>query len=278
MNWFEGWYFRQQGSRAHLSLMPGRTGKLAFLQILTPEQCLFLPYPASAFQKEDVLRIGESTFSRAGISLNIHRRGLDLTGQLLFREPVLAGHGLPLSGRFPTGCRREAASLAHGLYGTVTWNGAELDFHGGTGYAEYAAGRSFPESFFWLQCGDLLPGCSLLVSITRFSLLGHSWTDARCFLRLSGREYHFLTRSGARLEALSKKRLELSQGELRLKIHISHSGGQTILLPEQGQLRRRVQAAPCCTVQVRLTRQDRVLLDAASSHAGFALSGDPGAG
>ena len=49
-------------------------------------------------------------------------------------------------------CSHGVISMGHALEGTLTLNGAVLDFAGGTGYVETDRGRSFPSAYLWTQC------------------------------------------------------------------------------------------------------------------------------
>jgi len=146
--YFEGWYFKHQKEQETLSIIVGRADDGAFIQVITQEDSYRVRYPISAYHKEEILRLDDSWFGKNHIHLSVHRKELELTGDLHYDNltPICGNIMGPF--RFlPMQCRHEVISMNHTLRGSIILNGRELDFTGGKGYIEGDAGCSFPKSY-----------------------------------------------------------------------------------------------------------------------------------
>ena len=94
-------------------------------------------------------------FAREGLRLDIHGEGLDLMGELSYKNltPLRSDIMGPFR-FFPMECRHSVVSMNHEVSGNLFLNGESLEFRG-RGYIEGDSGKSFPENYTWIQCNAL---------------------------------------------------------------------------------------------------------------------------
>jgi hypothetical protein len=267
-NRFEGWYFKHQKDGRTLSLIAGRSRDKAFIQVVTDERSYNIDYPLQDYKKEERLTIAGNVFAKDGIRLDIQADGLTLKGMICYDRLLPLRSDIMGPFRFfPMECRHEVISMSHALSGAVMFNGLEWDFTGGKGYIEGDSGRSFPESYTWLQCNDFEADCSVMVSIARIPFAGLKFWGCLAVVMLGGREYRLATYRGARIAYLGPERLELAQGDYRLVAEIAGTNGYRLHAPQQGAMSRIIHEEPSCRARFYFTRGSKVLLDETSAHA-----------
>ena len=235
--YFEGWYFRcVTPEGVALALIPAlhipREGAAsASLQIITPGESHFLTFPIGDFSadvREPAIRVGENRFSAGGLSLNIRRSNLTLTGRLTFGvlHPLKSDIMGPF--RFLPGleCVHSVFSMGHTLAGQLRLNGTALDFTGGRGYIEGDRGSSFPARYLWSYC--VFPGGSAMVSMAEIPVGSISFTGCTCAIVRGSEEIRIATYRGAAVKTLSPRRGEIVQGQFRLEITLPEDAGFTL--------------------------------------------------
>ena len=106
---FEGWYYKQQANGRTLALIPGRSRRGAFIQVITDKESFNIPFNLSDYRKDWCLRIGDNIFSDSGVKLKIQRKDISISGELKF-------HGLtPIKGDIMGPFRFSLWSAAIGL-------------------------------------------------------------------------------------------------------------------------------------------------------------------
>ncbi len=282
---FKGWYFKFQTKEGRaLAVIPafhrdsGGRGT-ASLQIITQDRSWWLDYPGEAFHTTKgrfLVRLGESRFHDQGVSLQIQREGITLTGQLRFGP--LTALDTPIMGpfRFLGGmeCSHEVVSMSHALTGTLTLNGAVYDFTGGVGYIEGDRGRSFPSRYLWAQCTwqGTEPG-SLMLAIAAIPLAGLRFTGCLCALCHQGEEYRLATYRGVHLLSWSERGAVLRQGRRRLVLELLEQQAQPLKAPVEGDMGRTIHESLCAHVRFRFWEGERLLLDHTDTCAGFEYAG-----
>ena len=174
---FEGWYCKHQ---AHdnpgksLAVIPGREANNAFVLVITHDKSYHISYPLSEYQKYGTcITVGGNTFSHAGISLDIRRPELCLTGDIMYTGLTPINGDIMGSFRFfPMECRHGIISMNHFLSGVVFLDGEAYDFSGGKGYIESDSGRSFPKWYTWVHCNAFEADCSIVASVARIPFYG----------------------------------------------------------------------------------------------------------
>jgi hypothetical protein len=272
---FEGWYYKHQANGKSLAVIPGRSSGGAFIQVITDDRSFNVPYPLSEYCMTDGrLTVGGSVFSpnglSAGLTLDIHSPELTLTGNIKYANLTpIRGDIMGPFRFFPMECRHGVVSMRHDLCGAVSLNGETLDFSGGAGYIESDSGRSFPDRYAWVQCGDFRQNCSLMASVARIPFYGLRFWGCICVVWLNGTEYRLATYKGVKILRCQPGSIELRQGKYRLIITIAASEGQALAAPQSGAMARVIRENLSCYAHFRFTEGDRVLFEGESGHASY---------
>lgn len=270
-SYFEGWYFKHQKGEETLAVIAGRANDGAFIQVVTQEGSYRAGYPLSAYRKGKQLQIGDSTFSRDGISLSVRREGFVLSGDLHY------GGLTPIRGDimgpfrfFPMQCRHTVVSMRHDLTGGVLLNGKELAFTGGKGYIEGDSGRSFPKSYTWVQCNDFDRDCSIMASAAHIPFAFRQFWGCICAVWLEGTEYRLATYLGAKIQRRDERQLVLAQGDFTLRVlFLQPRAGHPLAAPVKGSMARSIREAPGAPAYFEFRKGDRVLFQAKSQFASY---------
>ena len=312
VGFFEGWYVKHVSAdrSARVAVIPGifkggRDGEdEAFVQVLdgVTGESWFEVFPASEFagdaRRFDV-RVGGNRFGEGGLEVDLPASGL--RGAVRFTDPLdpwpvtLTEPGV--MGRYAwvpvMECYHGLVSFGHGLEGTLTLGGRELDFTGGRGYLEKDWGRAFPQGYVWMQTNHFrTPGASLSASIATIPWGRTSFQGFIVGLRLpdagvesgaaagtSGLQ-KFATYTGARTTAL-----DIDDDEVRwtmrarsgegLRLVAERRRGGLLHAPVRTQMHRRVEETLDARVRVELVAPDgRVLFADIGEAAGLEVHGD----
>lgn len=259
--YFEGWYFKHQKGPEFLAVIAGRADDGAFIQAVTKEASYRVRYPVTAYRKGSFLQIAGSRFSSDGVSLCVRRKDLELTGRIRYGEPSPIKGDIMGPFRFlPMQCRHEVVSMSHSLTGKVRLNGREIDFTGGKGYIEGDSGRSFPESYTWVQCNNFTENCSVMAAAARIPFMrSHFWGCIGAVL-LNGAEYRVATYCGAKIIRRDERQLIITQKDLSLRfIFPSRRSGCELDAPDNGAMKRSIRECPCAPVYFELRQGNRIL-------------------
>lgn len=266
---FAGWYYKHQADGKSLALIPGRGEDTAFVQVVTEARAYYVPYPLSAYQPGDTLRVGNSVFAPDGVTLDIQAPHLNLTGEIAYQNLTpIRGDIMGPFRFFPMECRHGVASMRHTLHGACVINGETLDFTGGLGYIESDSGRSFPKGYTWVQCNDFTD-CSIMAAVARIPFYGLRFWGCICVVWLNGHEYRLATYKGVKIVACRPGFLELKQGKHRLTITIDDPGGHALQAPKLGRMSSVIKENIACPAHFRFTEGQRVLFEGGSSLASY---------
>lgn len=276
-NYFEGFYFKQQGKDGTLALIPafhvnsaGR--RSASLQVITGEGSYFIPFPAAGFSaKKDVLqvRVGKNIFEDKGLRLDLSAKGIELRGQLHFgplKRPAYDIMGPYCLVPFLQ-CRHSLFSLYHRVDGEVVLNGRRMMFDGGAGYIEGDRGRSFPNSYLWTQC--TWQNTCVMLSAADIPWPGGSFTGVIGTVYTGGREYRLATYLGAKPLCIERGFLVVQQGEYLLKARLIRQNPHPLHAPSLGEMSRTVRESPACRVQYKFLVRGKPVCEFISDRASF---------
>ncbi len=267
---FEGWYYKHRARGRTLAIIPGRADKSAFVQVVTDEHAYNIPYPLSEYRKDGRLCVGENVFSDSGVTLDIRRPELSLTGEICYESIIPLRDDIMGPFRFfPMECRHGVVSMRHSLSGSVTLNGEPRDFTGGSGYIESDSGRSFPDMYAWVQCSDFGRDASVMASIARIPFCGLHFWGCICAVWIEGREYRLATYRGVKILRLDPERIELEQGRYRLEITVGSGEGHPLAAPLRGDMSRVIRERVSCRAGFRFLEGNSVLLSEDSMGASF---------
>lgn len=270
---FEGLYFKHQGERHTLALIPGKAQDGAFVQVITENGSRRVCYPLEAYDRNKALRVGKSVFTQYGIKLDIEDVEISLHGTLYYENPTRISRDIMGPFRyFPMECRHKIVSMGHSTWGSVICNGEVWDFDGGKGYIEGDSGVSFPSDYSWVHCNDFGGDCSIVASAAKIPFCGRSFWGCICVVMLNGREYRLATYRGAKIRRCAPGVLVLEQGNYLLEVTVDAGKGHELSAPRQGAMDRVIREDASCPAHFRLVRKDKVLFEALSGRASYEYS------
>jgi hypothetical protein len=239
-SFFEGWYFKHQAENSIISFIPGfntdtEGNSQAFLQIIMNGNSYSVPYPITDFsidRRKFILRLGNNSFSKRGIKINIKTEEITMTGKLRFGRILPIRNTIMGFFKYLPGmeCKHEIISMYHRIYGEFILNGVKYPFYPGIGYIEKDLGHSFPGSYQWIQC-NYFPGetCSVFLSIADIPYHGLKFKGCICAIIYQGKEYRLATYKGVKIVNSGPREICLRQGRYQLKIYLSPKTGGTKL-------------------------------------------------
>ncbi len=283
---FEGWFFKHQNADTVLALIPGQSidnhGVIQpFLQIIWNEHSYSLDFTEDDYlvdRRQKRIMLGNNVFSPHGIKLNIRSENLVIQGMI--RYGSLSPIAYPIMGPFQfvpfMECRHEIISMAHTLHGTVKINGKVLDFNGEKGYIEGDKGRSFPDSYLWLQCNRFKEDAAVMVSIAHIPFIGFHFQGCICVIQYKGREYRFATYLGARVVCKRETAVVLKQGQYYFKIFLTNQErnkkarfSHKLLAPDKGKMSRFIKEGHLILGRFLLYKKEELIFDLTSDHVSF---------
>jgi hypothetical protein len=277
---FEGLYFKQQSGENMIAFIPAlhtdsRGKRAASLQVVTPDMSHFVELPGGSVRidRRTMTASAEGgVFGPDGIEIELDRPGLRVAGRLRFSRRVPPRGDIMGPYRFVPfmECRHSVFSLSHDVRGSLTVNGARLDFPDGVGYIEGDRGRSFPERYVWTQCSRAAPErCSLMLSAATVRPLGREFTGIIGFVYFRGREYRIATYRGARLRGIENGAVTVCQGPYELRAQLLSDSAHTLSAPVSGKMVRSIREGLACRAAYRFTESGSVLFDFMDDRASF---------
>jgi hypothetical protein len=298
--YFEGWYYKlvDRTERHRLAIIPGiflsddPEHHHAFVQVLdgTSGNAGYHRYPASAFEaardRFDV-RIGPNRFSGSGFSLDLANGNGSVAGAVELIDPT----SWPVTATSPgimgpygwipmMECNHGVVSLDHRLAGTLTVDGAPVDFSGGRGYAEKDWGKSFPAGYVWMQSNHFAAaGTSFVASIAIVPWLFSAFPGFIIGLWHDGSLHRFATYTRAETEHLritdDLVEWRVSDRSRVLTITARRARGGLLYGPTRQQMGDRVGETMLSNITLSLrSREGEVIFEGTGRHAGLELHGD----
>lgn len=276
-SYFEGWYFKQDNAQNAVAFIPafhvGADGKKsASIQVITDSGAHWLDYDYARLtvdRKNFRIRVGDSVFSRDGITVDIRRPDFFVSGNLRFGALTPLKNDIMGPFRYVPfmECRHSVWSMSHSVNGELTINGSMLSFHDALGYLEGDRGSSFPKKYIWTQCvsGD----CSVMLSVADIPFLSARFTGIIGAILLNGREYRIATYKGARVLEMKNGTVTVRQGPYVLTAKLHSANASDLRAPDRGGMTRLIRESPACTAEYRFTRDEETLLHVISNRASF---------
>lgn len=273
---FEGWYYKQISADGinTLILIPGVFfGKSAddthaFIQVYDGKSgtSWYCRFPADSFiasRNEFSIHVGGSRFSRESVHLDIHQDGVFLVGDLNLKNhhpwPVtpLSPGAMGPYGFLPfMECNHAVLSFTHSIEGSVSLNGADIDFSQGKGYMEKDWGSAFPSTYIWFQTNHFkATDTSLFGSIADIPWRNSSFSGFILGFMLKGKLYRYATYSGAKIRKLqvSEREIELIAGDRKteLEVNVERHHGAALYAPYSGEMRTKIYESLSAKTMVR---------------------------
>jgi tocopherol cyclase len=284
--YFKGWYFKHQNDTETIAFIPGvqidRKGhRSAFIQVITETESYFEAYDYNEYEvsKDELwIRIGKSEFSDRGVKIDVEAEEFTCKGDLAYGALSPLGHDVMGPFRFAPfmECRHAVLSMNHGAVGEVwllnkgTGNKKMTFGKGSSGYIEMDWGRSFPESYAWVQCNRFEKAeCSIMASVATIPFLGKSFLGCTCAIQYQGESYPLATFLGAKVISNSERHIEITQGKKRLQIDIIKENMQPLKAPEKGDMNRIIHESTNCKARFLFSNQGKIYFDLKSDQASF---------
>lgn len=170
-NFFEGWYFKivDKKNDCKLAIIPGISygnnddDHHSFIQVLNGKESNFnyLSYDINDFRYDNNkfrICINSNIFTLDSMNLSINYNNLSIHGNLIFKNLVKWPGSIINPGSMGfynylkfMECYSQVCSLNGSIVGSLSINGANVDFTGGKVYIEKNWGSSFPKSWLWIQ-------------------------------------------------------------------------------------------------------------------------------
>lgn len=257
-DFFEGYYYKHQKGDNVLSLIVGKSNTEEFIQIITNDFSCDVPF------------IGENSFSKKGVKLNIQTDKVTLIGEISYKDltPIKYDIMGPFK-YFPMECRHGIISMYHKLSGKVILNGIEIDFTDGIGYIEKDSGTSFPSSYVWVQANDFTDKCSVMASVANISFMKFSFKGCICVIIYNGVEYRLATYLGVKVLLCTRNKIILKQGKCKLIIKIDENAGHRLNAPNSGEMTRTIIETASCSAEFTFYIKDKLIFNKKSNHTSF---------
>lgn len=297
--YFEGWYLKliDAARTSVFALIPGVSiGKAkeeshAFVQLINAitgktEYFRFAFEEFYADSRKFDVRIGGNHFWDGGVEVDLHNETTSLKASLRFENiekyPTSFFHpGIMGPFSFVPGmeCYHGIVNIRHTIIGTMTYNAAALDMTGGEGYIEKDWGKSFPQSWIWMQANHFAAqNASFMFSIARIPWLGTSFTGLISFLRTDDGFYRFATYNNSKVQRL-KMEGDRIQATLKSPTHTlsftaTYTRGGILKAPKNGMMLRDLEES--ITAEVSLMLKDHrgnVLYEDSSNRVGMEIAG-----
>ena len=279
---FCGWYFKCQTDTQTIALIPAvhekageRSGSIQFIYGSKAWQ---IPFPGSVChvcRRRPSARIGKNLFTGKGIRLDLHAKGLSLTGALRFGEPSPLRFDImgPFAAVPFLECRHRVFSMRHTVDGWLLVNGRLCLLDGGTGYIEGDEGHSFPRQYAWTQC--LFPGGSLMLAAAEIPLGPLCFTGVTGAVQTHGKEYRLATYLGAGIRLPGNREIVVRQGARTLSAALLGRPLCPLRAPSAGAMTRTIHESAACRARYRLEEKGKPLLALETSRASFEYEYSP---
>jgi tocopherol cyclase len=298
-DYFEGWYFKliDKSRKTVLAIIPGisigenRKDAHAFIQLIDAvrgktEYYRFAFEEFKADKNKFNVHIGCNHFSDKGLEINLSNENSRIFGSLCFDKiekypqsffnPGIMG---PFSFVPGMECYHGVVNISHTISGSLNINETQIDMTGGEGYIEKDWGRSFPQSWIWLQANHFEdPGASFMFSVARIPWLGRSFTGLISFLRTDNGFYKFATYNGGKIKHIKidgdTMEVSLKSRAYTLEFTANYTKGGILKAPKNGLMRREIEESITAEVALNLSdHKGNKIFQGASKWVGMEIAG-----
>ncbi|AEV30144.1 hypothetical protein SpiGrapes_2372 [Sphaerochaeta pleomorpha str. Grapes] len=295
-DYFEGWYFKMAKPSEVLAVIPGvafgknKEDRHAFIQVISSAEhrSWNIQFPFDSFKadkKRLLVEIEGNRFTPEEITLDLASDGLQLNGT----ARNLGLHPFPVTFKSPgimgwyayipfMECFHGVVSTQHTLSGSLSLNGVETDFTGGSGYIEKDWGTSFPEAWVWLQ-SNCFPSknVSCMLSVAKIPFLGKIFPGFLGFVQIGGELIRFGTYTGAKITKLESDethaRIQIQTKQQYIEFIAELGPTSKLAAPRQGKMERTILESILGTITVSVRDKDHTLVfQETGTHSGIELS------
>jgi len=298
-NYFEGWYYKliDKEHQQALAVIPGvsfgkgREDRHAFIQVLnTGGKVSYIRYGFSDFnysRDRFSISIGDNYFSDREIRLNIDEDHCKMVGRLEFHKIVAFPKSLKRPGIMGPytfvpfmECNHAVINIHHEISGQLSIQNNTADFSGGYGYIEKDWGRSFPETWIWLQSNHFgADDVTVMFSAAKIPWMGRSFPGFISFIRIKGKLLLFATYTGAKIIDLAYRNdqleIVLEDKRYRMEIKAKHSEGGILKAPKNGLMDNEILESISAVARVILSdKSGHVVYSGTGTHTGLEIAND----
>jgi len=300
-NYFEGWYYKliDSSKKNVWAIIPGiaygesENDGHAFIQVIEANTCKvhYFKYDINDFNfsnKDFNVQIENNYFNRNGIVLDLKDKTTSIKGELSFNNivpfpkkfysPGIMG---PFSFIPSMECYHGIVNIHHQIEGKFLENNTKIDFTDGYGYIEKDWGKSFPESWIWLQSNHFLQdNVSVMFSIAKIPWLNSHFTGFLSFLRIDNEILMFATYNGAKIKNFKYENdilnVSISSSKYKLDLEATFSKGGVLKAPKNGMMDRDITESITSVVKVRLfdDKNSKVIFEGKGINTGFEVVGN----
>ncbi len=298
--YFEGWYYKlvSKNLKHSLSIISGislnKIDPHAFIQVVysnksKKEEELITKY--ISFNIDDfkydyvnsIVSIGANSFGLDKMNLDIDEEEIKIAGKLDFLDltPIKTSFLSPsIMGYFAympfMECIHAIVSMDHDLIGKILLNDQEIDFTGGKGYIEKDLGKSFPESYIWMQTNNFKDKkASFMLSYATVPFLFFKFKGLIANLVVDDMEYRFATynRSKIKIREINPDEIKLyvKKGKYLLFIEAFSKKVHTLPSPKDGKMSNTIDESLMGEVRVTLYENDNLIFEGMGENAGIEM-------
>jgi hypothetical protein len=291
-DYFEGWYFKHvsEGADDAFAVIPGVSlseDTHAFIQYNDGKtgKSSYFRYNISEFSfdsKKLKIRIGNSTFTTEGISLDLSNESFSIKGEIFYSAILKPPSNILMPGIMGwysyvpwMECNHGVISVTHDLSGSLTVNGDLRQMSGGKGYIEKDWGISFPESWLWMQCNSFTSqSASAMISVAKIPWRGSYFIGFVAFFSLNGKTSILATYNGARIESLKRTgkdttRVVIRKGEMVVKAEIVKNGEGVLKAPASGMMNNTIKESIASDVSLEVYNHGKIIFSEYGTRAGY---------
>lgn len=247
-NHFIGYYFKHATDDNTLAIIVGFTNNEEFIQIITEDESIYLPY-----HENDII-------IKQGLLINIEHDDVNIHGYINYQNfTPLKHHIMGPFKHFRLPCYHNINSMHHNIYGTLIYNDKQYDFHNGHGYIESDEGTSFPKHYVWLQANQFSSNTYLSLAIADLSLFNINFKGIIAALIINDKEFIFATYKGCKLIKLTENEIEIKQGKYQLAIKVTPNNPQTLKAPTINGMTRDIKECLVCDISYKLYKCDELI-------------------
>jgi len=273
-NYFCGWYIKCQNGSQTVAFIAAyhitNNEKSCSLQVITDDGTWFVTVPYETFiMEENGIQIGPNLFTKQGCTLDIHKPGLTVEGELAFGEWDPIAYDIMGPFRYVPflECRHSVFSMKHRVDGELSVNGDAFLFQDGVGYIEGDRGRSFPKNYLWTQC--CFNEGSVMLSVADIPFCGIRFTGVIGIIHYRGQEYRLATYLGARAVKLRNGEAVIKQGRKTLTVRRLEDRGKPLAAPVDGDMKRTIRESAACGTYYHFQEKGRTVFEFTSTMAAF---------
>jgi len=299
-NYFEGWYYKfvSQDEKDTIAFIPGvsinHDDQHAFIQVFISHQKekdvqLKTHYFRFAFEdfsfneKDFWIKIGPNYFSNTKIEIDLNEKDFEINGSLKMlqlspiQRSLLSPNIMGIFGYLNfMECYHGIVSMSHQLEGFLNVNQNDIIFQSGKGYIEKDWGKSFPDSYVWLQSNHFEnPKTSFMFSYANIPFLGLHFKGLIANLIFNKKEYRFATYNRTKVvrEMIDGGNVlyHLKKGRYTLEIE-AHSTSQIDLVsPRNGLMIEQIKEGLSGYIKLTLKYKNHIIYEDTGHHAGIEI-------